>query len=98
MTEPLFQGLGDEEQVEIQTQIEDKYRHIFAGSEIGNEVLTDILVNFCHMGCFLETSEEMSQHNVGVNILLRMGVYSKKNIISAVRSLVATAPKPDKEV
>ena len=54
------------------------YRNAF-GDMPGKKVLADILVNFCHFGIYLDARDPVSvgQYNVGISILLRLGVFSQ---------------------
>jgi hypothetical protein len=83
MTE-YFEGLTPKDD---KADIKAKYRVLF-GSEIGQEVLSDILINFCNFGCFLDSDKERIEYNVGINILSRMKVFTsqvnKKDIITAL--------------
>ena len=60
-----------------ENNIREKYLTVF-NSELGLEILADILINFCHLGCFLNVKDEaeVGQYNVGISILSRMGVFS----------------------
>lgn len=54
------------------------YRNTFK-SVSGKKVLSDILVNFCHFGAYLDPHDTFSigQYNVGISILGRLGVFSQ---------------------
>ena len=75
------------EKKDDKADIKAKYRVLF-GSEIGQEVLSDILINFCNFGCFLDGEKERIEYNVGVNILSRLKVFTsqvnKKDIIQSL--------------
>ncbi len=70
-----------------------KYRSLFSMTDIGREVLSDILVTFCGFGSYLEANdkEDIGAYNVGVGILSRLGVFTpdveKKEIVKALLSL-----------
>jgi hypothetical protein len=99
MSDELFQALNEEksELADAMKAIEGKYRHVFVGSQIGLDVLADILVVFCHFGCFIDDAYQMAQHNVGVNILSRCGIFKPENRQNVIRSMVNAIPSPRKE-
>lgn len=66
--------------------VTDKYRAIFM-SEMGREVLQDILIELCHFGQYLTNEKEVCEHNMGVMILANCGVYKagkKRDIINSL--------------
>lgn len=63
-----------------------KYQFLFS-TDIGREVLKDILVNFCNFGCFLADEKQRVEWNVGMNILLRLGAYAPDNLDRALGAL-----------
>ena len=70
--------LDQDEKAQKQVQdLKEKYNLVFK-SEVGREVLADILINFCNFGSYLdsENKEEIGQYNVGIKILGRMNVFS----------------------
>src|SRR4030042_7014694 len=71
----------------------NKYRHIFTKSEMGAEVLADILVNLCHLGCILETADQVAQYNSGVGILSRLGIFSKANQLEVRTKMIPIVPR-----
>jgi hypothetical protein len=94
----LFAGLNDGEILERQARekLKTKYRFLFT-SDMGIEVLADILCNFCHFGYALENPEEVAQYNVGVYIMGRLGIFEKGEEQDIVRALLNTIPLPKKE-
>ena len=78
-------------------ELQGKYRHLFVSSEIGLDVLSDILVNFCHFGCFIYDNYDMAQHNVGVSILSRIGLFTPENRKNVMMAMVNAIPTPKKE-
>lgn len=74
----------------------DKYRAVFFGSEIGKEVLGDIL-NICHLGCSLtpDNPAMTAEHNVGTIILSNCGVFSEGTASQVINAFAAVVP--DKE-
>lgn len=84
MTEEYFEGLKSED---TNLDIKAKYRILF-DSDIGREVLSDILINFCNFGCFIDSDKERIEYNVGINILSRLKVFTsqvnKKDIIDSL--------------
>ena len=76
------------EEVEPDRELKQKYRHIFINSEMGREVLRDILLSFCHYGQFLEYNQaQIAEHNVGVSILIRCGIMDGDNIANSLNGL-----------
>ena len=99
MSDELFEALNEPKQelADAMKAIEGKYRHVFTSSPLGLDVLADILVSFCHFGCFLDDSYHMAQHNVGVNILSRIGIFSPENRANVIMQMVNALPTPKKE-
>lgn len=68
--------------------LKQKYRHVLINNPMGREVLTDILLTFCHYGQFLEFNQkEIAEHNVGVSVLLRCGTLDGGNISNSLNGL-----------
>ncbi len=83
-----LKDLIKEAQIDPDEQLKQKYRHIFINSEMGREVLRDILLTFCHYGQFLEFNQKaIADHNVGVSILIRCGVLDGDNIEKSLNGL-----------
>ena len=80
------------------TELTAKYRTVF-GTAIGQDVLSDLLVNFCEFGVFLDPHnvEQVARHNVGTSILSRMGILSTETREQVIRALMAVVPKDKKE-
>ena len=99
MSDELFEVLNKEksEIADVMKEITGKYRYIFTSNPIGLDVLADILVVFCHFGCFLDDSYQMAQHNVGVNILSRIGIFNSENRANVIKQMVNALPTPKKE-
>lgn len=74
----------------------EKYRLVFMGSEIGLEVLGDILGD-CHFGESLATEVEMNEHNVGVAILNKCGVFGENTLSQVLNAFTAVSPKQEEE-
>lgn len=76
------------EEIEPDKELKQKYRHILINSEMGREVLRDILLAFCHYGQFLEYNQaQIAEHNVGVSILIRCGIMDGDNIENSLNGL-----------
>ena len=99
MSDELFPVLNDPKEIaeKATEELEGKCRFILTGTDMGVDVLSDILVAFCHFGCFLENDYDRAQHNVGVNILSRCGVFAPGNMQNVVRSLVNAISQQPKE-
>lgn len=71
----------------------DKYRLVF-NSPIGQEVLSDILT-MTHFGCTLnsENPQSIGEHNVGVAILAKMGIFAQGTKLDVLKSLMAITPQ-----
>ena len=91
----VFEALNQEEVEDLRP----KYRSLFGNTDMGQEVLADILVNFCSLGSYLdpENKENIGAYNVGISILSRLGVFSsdmeKKRIVRALLALPVTSVK-----
>lgn len=70
-----FVGL-EEKSNDKEKEITNQYRHIFLGSQMGMQVLADIL-DMCYFGSTLdpENKVEISRYNLGISILVRCGVF-----------------------
>jgi hypothetical protein len=70
----------------------DKYRAIFL-TPMGLEVLADIL-EMCHFGCTLDPDNKVmvSEHNLGVVILSKCGIFSKGTKDSVIMALATVIP------
>jgi hypothetical protein len=96
MADELFEGIDDGDAIEKEKErIRGAYRFAFAQTEIGVEVLCDILTNLCHFGQVLETPDDVAQYNVGIGILSRLGVVSKGNEREIVVNLLNVIPKKE---
>jgi len=92
----LFDGISDDEAVRGEKErIRGLYRHAFASTAIGVEVICDILTNLCHFGQVLATPDDVAQYNVGIGILSRLGVVSKGNEREIVVNLLNVIPKKE---
>jgi hypothetical protein len=78
--------------------VRNKYRAIFL-SPMGLDVLADIL-QVCHFGCTLDPDNkvQVSEHNVGVMILAKCGVFSEDRLQDAIRALCSMPTIKQKEV
>lgn len=87
----FFEGLVPE----VDEELTDKYRLLFM-SDVGAEVLADILVNFCHFGAYVppENQAAVGQHNVGMAILSRLGTFNagKKPVVTALLGVPIKKP------
>jgi hypothetical protein len=74
-------------------RLEAKYRMLFL-SPTGQEVLSDILVNFCYLGQYHESGsqEQDGAYNVGLKILGRMGIVKPGNGDTLVRAMLGAVP------
>lgn len=75
------------------SDLSDKYRKVF-GDPIGREVLADILT-MTHFGETLNPDNpvKVSEYNVGIAILAKMGVFSAGTRPDVVNALAAISPK-----
>ena len=84
-----FEALRTEPSEDLQP----KYRSVFSNTDIGREVLADILISCCGFGSYLdsESKEDIGAYNVGIYILSSLGVISgdrdKKEVIRALLEL-----------
>jgi hypothetical protein len=78
-------------------ELTEKYRHVFC-SGVGLEVLADILT-MTHFGETLDLSNphRIAEHNIGVAILAKMGVFSPGTKMDVIRALAAVVPNNDKK-
>ena len=76
-----------------------KYRAVFLQGTHGQDVLADILVELCKFGCTLDPDNlvQVSQYNVGVAILQRLGTFSEDTLEDVIRALANIVPMPTKE-
>ncbi len=76
-----------------------KYRAVFLQNVYGTDVLADILVELCKFGCTLDPDNkvQVSQYNVGVAILQRLGTFSEDTLDDVIRALANVVPMPTKE-
>jgi hypothetical protein len=74
----------------------DKYRHVFLGSDIGKEVLGDIL-QVCHFGCTLDPDNkvQVSEYNVATHILSKCGIFAPGTLKDVMNALASVMPDPD---
>lgn len=74
------------------TDLTAKYRAVF-GNVMGQEVLADIL-SMTHFGNTLnpDNPAQIAEHNVGIAILAKMGVFSKETKRDVVKALAAIIP------
>lgn len=77
----------------------DEYRATFLSSDTGKVVLADIL-SHCHFGCSLDASDPqgVAEHNLGVFILSRCGVFSEGTFPQVLNALSAVQPEAKQEV
>ena len=80
----------------------EKHRALFF-TPLGMEVLSDILINLCNFGCFLDPDDkqDVGKYNVGVGILSRLGVFTKETpnqrVIMALSGVTPEIPEEAKE-
>lgn len=79
-------------------QIRAKYRETFVNSALGKDVLADILTR-CHFGRTLDPDNkvQVSEYNVGVFILARIGVFTEDTLEDVVRALAGVVPLTKEE-
>lgn len=88
---PSFEDLAFGREQNNDKKFRQAYRELFT-SETGVLVLYDILVNFCHFGCYF-APEENEAYKVGVSILSRMGIYSPDaDKLAIIRALCSVTP------
>jgi len=73
-----------------------KYRKILTQG-MGKDVLIDILRE-CHFGCTLDATNvhQIAEYNVGVVILAKCGIFSKKTLEDVVNQLCLVSPVEEK--
>ena len=88
MGNEFFEGLsGSEEQErDASSLMQEKYRHVFLSSEMGIDVLGDILQT-CHFGCTLSSEAQMDEYNVGAIILNKLGIFGPETLREVVMAL-----------
>ncbi len=71
----------------------EKYRTTFLKDGVSIEVLGDIL-QLCHFGCTLDPDNrvQVAEHNVGVVILNKMGVFSQGSLMKVIGALSQVTP------
>jgi hypothetical protein len=76
----------------------DKYHRLFFSSEIGKEVLDDILTH-CFFGCTLDPANPamIARHNVGTFILSRCGVFAEGTAPQVLNALASVVPKQQED-
>lgn len=74
-------------------EIRAKYRQVFLHSQLGKDVLADIL-KLCKFGCSLDPENlvQVSEYNVGVAILHRLGILAEDTLEDVVRALASIVP------
>jgi len=93
----FFKDISDTPVIEKEKEdIRNKYRFVFTSTDLGVDVLCDILVNLCNFGQYLQSQKEVYEYNVGIGILSRLGISSAGNEKQMVRTLVGMMPKPIK--
>jgi len=77
----------------LNKELMEKYRKVF-GSPMGQDVLADILT-MTHFGETLDSNNlhRVAEHNLGILILVKMGVFSHETKMDVVRALQAIVPK-----
>lgn len=72
----------------------DKYRHTFFRDPICLEVLGDILQH-CHFGetLNLDNPHEIAEHNVGIVILNKCGVFGNGTLPQVLNAFTAVTPE-----
>ncbi len=75
-------------------KLRSKYRAVFLQNVYGTDVLADILVELCKFGCTLDPDNkvQVSQYNVGVAILQRLGTFSEETLDDVIRALANVVP------
>ena len=84
----LNDGVWVETEEEKQTrELTEKY-HAVLCSGLGVDVLVDILA-MCHFGATLdiENKHQIAEHNVGVAILAKCGIFGSESMLEVVRAL-----------
>jgi len=74
-------------------EIVEAYRKTFLGTKFGKDVLADIL-RACHFGCTLDPDDKVvvAEHNVGMVILAKLGIFSKGTEEQVIAALAAVMP------
>ena len=69
-------------------QISNRYRHLFLGSQMGMQVLADIL-DMCYFGSSLdvENKVEIARYNLGISILVKCGIFEGVSQFEIVNAL-----------
>ena len=83
-------------------ELQGKYRAVFLNSQLGRDVLEDIL-RVCHFGRSLDPDNtvQVSEYNVGLMILFKCGVFDwgRGTFPDVVRALSSVQPFPwEKEI
>ncbi|MCK5504221.1 MAG: hypothetical protein KAJ10_03620 [Thermodesulfovibrionia bacterium] len=75
----------------------EKYRNVLMGSEMGLEVLGDILQS-CHLGLPLDSDNPQSvgEYNVGVVILNKCGIFGTNTLPQVLKAFTAVTPEQEK--
>jgi hypothetical protein len=75
-----------------------KYRELFLKTNLGREVLADIL-QMCHFGETLdpENMVRVSEYNVGVAVLHKCGILAEDTLEDVTRALANITPKNPQE-
>ena len=75
-----------------------KYRAVFLESQLGRDVLADIL-STCHFGCTLDPDNtvQVSEYNVGIAILHKCGIFGKGTMDDVLRALSGVSPHTEEE-
>lgn len=76
----------------LNKELMDKYRAVFC-SPFGTEVLADILT-MTHFGETLDANNlhRVAEHNLGILILAKMGVFSHETKMDVIRALQSITP------
>lgn len=76
----------------------EKYRHVLLGSEMGLEVLGDILL-MCGFGCTIDPDNPaaVAEHNVGVVILNNCGIFGTNTLPQVLKAFTAVTPEQNQE-
>ena len=75
-------------------EIRAKYRTVFLQGTVGRDVLADILIDLCKFGTTLnpENPAQVAEHNVGVAILSKCGIFSEETKDDVIRALAGVVP------
>jgi len=76
----------------LNQELMEKYRKVF-GSPMGQDVLADILT-MTHFGETLDANNlhRVAEHNLGILILVKMGVFSNDTKMDVIRALQSITP------